>query len=46
MVRVIDPADKAQRLLLMLDQLGDEGLIAMSDVEVTRHVHQKGVRSQ
>jgi hypothetical protein len=29
----------------VLDQMVDEGLIAMSDVEVIKYVHQDGVRS-
>jgi hypothetical protein len=30
----------------VLDEMVDEGLIAMSDVEVIRYVHQDGARSQ
>jgi fructose-specific phosphotransferase system IIC component len=33
-------------IIPMLDQMVDEGLIAISDVEVIKYVHQEGVRSQ
>lgn len=46
MVSVIDTADKIKALLPALDEMVDEGLIAMSEVEVIRYVHQEGVRSQ
>jgi uncharacterized protein len=46
MVSVIDSEDKIKKLLPMLDQMVDEGLIAMSDVEVIKYVHQEGVRSE
>jgi uncharacterized protein len=45
MISVIDTEDKIKTLIPALDQMVDEGLIAMSDVEVIRYVHQKGVRS-
>ncbi len=45
MVSVIDTEDKIRTLIPALDEMVDEGLIAMSDVEVIRYVHQKGVRS-
>jgi uncharacterized protein len=45
MVAVIDTEEKVKTLLPALDQMVDEGLIAMSDVEVIRYVHQEGVRS-
>jgi uncharacterized protein len=46
MVSVIDTEDKIRKLLPVLDEMVDEGLIAMSDVEVIRYVHQDGARSQ
>ena len=46
MVSIIDTEDKIQRLLPALDEMVDQGLIATSDVEVIRYVHQDGVRSQ
>jgi len=45
MVSVIDSEEKIQKLLPLLDEMVDEGLIAMSDVEVIKYVHQDGVRS-
>ena len=42
MVSVIDFEDKIQRLLPHLDHMVDEGLIAMSEVEVIKYVHQEG----
>jgi hypothetical protein len=33
------------RLLPFLDEMVDEGLIAMSEVEVIKYVHQDGARS-
>jgi len=46
MVSVVDTEDKIKTLLPALDQMVDEGLIAMSEVEVIRYVHQDGFRSQ
>jgi len=46
MVSVIDTEDKIRALIPALDEMVDEGLIAMSNVEVIRYVHQEGVRSQ
>jgi len=46
MVSVIDEESKVRKLLPFLDNMVDEGLIAMSDVEVIRYVHQGGVRSE
>jgi uncharacterized protein len=46
MVSVIDSDDKIEKLLPILDEMVDEGLIAMSEVEVIKYVHQEGVRSQ
>jgi hypothetical protein len=45
MVSVIDTEDKIRTLIPALDEMVDEGLIAMSEVEVIRYVHQEGVRS-
>ena len=45
MVSVIDSEDKIQRLLPFLDEVVDEGLIAMSEVEVITASHQAGARS-
>jgi uncharacterized protein len=45
MVSVVDTEEKIRTLLPVLDEMVDEGLIAMSEVEVIRYVHQKGVRS-
>ncbi|MHB2009124.1 MAG: DUF190 domain-containing protein [Acidobacteriaceae bacterium] len=46
MLTIIDTKEQIARLLPHLDEMVDEGLIAMSDVEVIRYVHQEGVRSQ
>jgi hypothetical protein len=45
MVSVIDTEQNINKLLPALGEMVDEGLIAMSDVEVIRYVHQEGVRS-
>jgi uncharacterized protein len=45
MVSVIDSEDKIQKLIPFLDEVVDQGLIAMSEVEVIKYVHQGGVRS-
>jgi PII-like signaling protein len=44
-VAVIDTEQNLQKLLPALDEMVDEGLIAMSEVEVIRYVHQQGVRN-
>ena len=46
LVQVIDTAENIQRLIPALDEMVQEGLIAMSDVEVIKYVHQEGQRSQ
>ena len=46
MVSVVDTEEKIRKLIPALDEMVDEGLIALSDVEVIRYVHQEGVRSQ
>lgn len=45
MVSVIDEEEKIQKLIPYLDQMVDQGLIAMSAVEVIKYVHQHGARS-
>jgi PII-like signaling protein len=45
MVSVIDSEDKIQKLIPYLDEMVDQGLIAMSEVEVIKYVHQNGVRT-
>ena len=45
MVSIVDTEDKIKKLFSILDEMVDEGLIAMSDVEVIRYVHQEGFRS-
>jgi len=45
MVSVIDTEEKIRNLIPALDEMVDEGLIAMSEVEVIRYVHQERVRS-
>jgi hypothetical protein len=45
MVSVVDSEEKIRTLIPLLDEMVGEGLIAMSDVEVIRYVHQDGVRS-
>lgn len=45
MVSVVDTEDKIRTLLPALDEMVDEGLIAMSEVEVIRYVHQEGMRA-
>ena len=45
MVSVIDAEQNIAKLLPVLDEMVGEGLIAISEVEVIRYVHQDGVRS-
>jgi hypothetical protein len=45
MVSVVDTELNINKLLPALDKMVDQGLIAMSDVEVIRYVHQSGQRS-
>jgi len=40
MVSIVDSEEKLEKLLPFLDQVIDQGLIAMSDVEVIKYVHQ------
>ena len=46
LVQIIDKAENIQRLIPALDEMVQEGLIAMSDVEVIKYVHEGGQRSQ
>jgi PII-like signaling protein len=45
LVQIIDTEENIQRLIPTLDEMVAEGLIAMSDVEVIKYVHQQGKRS-
>jgi hypothetical protein len=45
MVSVIDSEEQIQKLLPYLDEIVAEGLIAISNVEVIKYVHQDGKRS-
>lgn len=45
MVSVIDSEENILKLIPVLDEMVHEGLIAMSEVEVIRYVHQDGFRS-
>jgi uncharacterized protein len=45
MVSLVDTEEKIRTLLPALDEMVSEGLIAMSEVEVIRYVHQEGIRS-
>ncbi len=45
MVSVIDSDDKVRKLIPQLDAMVADGLIAISEVEVVKYVHQDGVRS-
>lgn len=44
-VTIVDTEEKIKSLLPVLDQMVGEGLIAMSDVEIIRYVHEGGKRS-
>jgi len=45
MVTVIDSEQNISKLLPALDEMVADGLIATSEVEVIRYVHQEGMRS-
>ena len=45
MVSVVDSEEYIQKLIPVLDEMVKEGLIATSEVEVIRYVHQDGTRS-
>lgn len=46
LVQVIDTDENIQRLLPVLDEMVSEGLIAISEVEVIKYVHQGGQHPQ
>ena len=46
LVQIIDTEENIQRLIPALDEMVAEGLIAMSDVEVIKYVHQQGEQLQ
>jgi uncharacterized protein len=46
LIQIIDTQENIQRLLPALDEMVSEGLIAMSDVEVIKYVHQHGQHPQ
>jgi PII-like signaling protein len=46
LVQIIDTDENIQRLIPALDEMVSEGLIAMSDVEVIKYVHQQGEHPQ
>jgi PII-like signaling protein len=45
MVSVVDSEEKIQKLIPFLDEVVDQGLIATSEVEVIKYVHQAGTRA-
>jgi uncharacterized protein len=45
MVSVVDSEEQIAKLIPFLDEVVDQGLIAMSSVEVIKYVHQGGVRN-
>jgi len=45
MVSVIDSDEKVRKLIPQLDAMVADGLIAISEVEVVKYVHQDGARS-
>ncbi len=44
-VTIIDSEENIRKLLPVLDEMVDEGLIAVSEVEVIKYVHEGGARS-
>jgi uncharacterized protein len=44
MVSIVDSEENIRKLIPVLDEMVDEGLIAMSDVEVIKYVHQEAAR--
>lgn len=46
LVQIIDSEENIKRLIPALDEMVSEGLIAMSDVEVIKYVHQEGSHPQ
>ena len=45
MVSVIDSEDKVEKLIPYLDEMVDQGLIALSQVEVIKYLYQGGTRA-
>jgi uncharacterized protein len=45
MVSIVDTEERIRKLIPVLDEMVDEGLIAMSDVEVIKYVHQKAANA-
>jgi PII-like signaling protein len=46
LVQIIDTEENIKRLIPALDEMVAEGLIAVSDVEVIKYVHQQGRHPQ
>jgi PII-like signaling protein len=46
LIQIVDSAENVARLLPVLDEMVTEGLIAISDVEVIKYVHQNGEHPQ
>jgi uncharacterized protein len=44
LVSIVDSEEKIRQLIPVLDEMVDEGLIAMSSVEVIKYVHQAAPR--
>jgi PII-like signaling protein len=45
-VTIVDTEEKIKKLLPALDEMVGDGLIAISDVEIIRYVHEGGKRSE
>jgi PII-like signaling protein len=46
LVQIVDTAENIQRLLASIDEMTFNGLMAISDVEVIKYVHQDGQHPQ
>jgi len=46
LVQIVDTAENIQRLLASLEEMTFDGLMAISDVEVIKYVHQDGQHPQ
>lgn len=46
LIQIVDSDENVARLLPVLDEMVAEGLIAISDVEVIKYVHQNGEHPQ
>jgi PII-like signaling protein len=46
LVQIVDTEEQIERLRPALDEMVSEGLIAISDVEVVKYVHEGGRRSE